>query len=104
MDDIYISLRKVIKALILDRYPIIKDYKIIGYGGYGGFTNIKYFVDEDYLVNLMRNSPNTEGYFTIIYNDPLLSEIRNLTFSLHKMLGVEYNLSSIEFFPEEDLY
>ena len=43
MDDIYISLRKVIKALILDKYPIIKDYKIIGYGGYGGFTNIKYF-------------------------------------------------------------
>ena len=104
MDDIYISLRKVIKALILDKYPIIKGYKIIPYGGYGGFTNIRYFVDEDYLANLMRSSPNTEGFFTTIYNDPLLSEIRNLTFSLHKMLGVEYNLSSIEFFPEEDLY
>ena len=52
----------------------------------------------------MRSSPNTEGFFTTIYNDPLLSEIRNLTLSLHKMLGVEYRLSMIEFFPEEELY
>jgi hypothetical protein len=93
------ALDKLIKKLVLRKYPIIKDYeiKISTLKGLGGSKKIAF---EKYtFVYLL--SPDEDGNFTV--NEDLV-KIEELTETLFKMLGPKdyQKFSGVEFYGDED--
>jgi hypothetical protein len=94
------GLEKIIKRIILPKYPFIKDFdiKVSTFSPtIGGVTKIAYqrFTVVYYV------SPNEDGSFTV---DDSFAKIEELTENLFKMIGPKnyQYLGGIEFYSNED--